>query len=191
MRVWSAGALALLPLAATTPSIPVNDPELEAFLLTVDDLPSGWTAQDASGLLESIGDEESAEFQCEVNLAPLLGEINDFPRAAALFTLGPAEDASVALGELIIDVNDEDAVEQFIDAAPQAFEECEAGVSEVSFPDLADGSATFRDTDPDLSTIGAFVAVDDQIVFIVGVGEEEVDIELLEEVTRTAVDQLD
>jgi hypothetical protein len=190
MRVWSATALALLPLAATTPSIPVNDPELEALLLTVDDLPTGWTAQDASGLLESIGDEESAEFQCEVNLAPLLGDINDYPRAAALFTLGTG-DASVALGEMIIDVNDEDAVQQFIDAAPQAFEECEEGVSEVSFPDLADGSTTFRDTEPDLSTIGAFVAVDDRIVFMVGVGEDEVDIELLEEVTRSAVDRLD
>src|SRR5262245_28860943 len=107
MRVWSAGALALLPLAATTPSIPANDAELEALLLTVDDLPivddvpTGWTAQDSSGLLDSIGDEESAEFQCEVDIAPLLGDINDYPRAAALFTLGTGEDASVALGELI------------------------------------------------------------------------------------------
>jgi hypothetical protein len=188
-------------VSATTPP---NDPELEALLLTVDDLPTGW-AIESFGTFSDGGDDDGDGDECGSDIIPGLGDVDDNPTASVDFSSGGELPEINLFSQLIIDVGDGDAAEQFIEAVPEVLSECpltvddegaETSVSEMSFPDLGDASIAYEISvsaeDVPFTLTGAFamIAVGDRITVLFGLGEGA-EGEFLEEVATTAVDRLD
>ena len=181
------------PASVTSATDVANDAELELLLLTLDDLPTGWSIAPP----ELFGDDDGQDSCTDIVGAELPG-MAGLPRASVSFLSDSLVDV---VGEMILQADSSEAARAIVDEIAAAFEACPVTVdddgisvsySEMSFPELGDMTVAYRaipsPSSPPLSLALVAVAVDDRVVLLVGGGAGG-DFAQFEQLAVTAVEK--
>jgi hypothetical protein len=181
------------PPNATSAAVVANDPELELLLLSIDDLPTGWSVA-PRGLFDADDGEDS----CTDIVGPELPGVAGLPRASVGFLSDSVADV---VGEMILQADSDEAARAIVAEVAAAFEACPVSVDddgrsvsyeEMSFTDLGDVTVAYRavplDSSPPSSVALVAVAVDDRVILLAGGGTGG-DFALFEQLAVTAVEK--
>ena len=193
----SGGAVATSRPASSTPTDPQTTPpplsdearDLDSLLLTLDDMPAGWT-------MSPIGDLGGDSIVCD---APSITDVfGEFPEAEVRFEageLGPLIHESISqftdkiAEEVLAHLRDNADCGEWVD------DDTTWQISGMSFPDLGDECLAYRmTTESDGFTIlidAVFVRAGDLILYVAHLGVNQVDSDLTVEMVEKALDKLD
>lgn len=187
------GLLAGGTAAATT--VPANDPELEALLLTIDDMPTGWAVDTSGNAGTFFADEATADTEPTDECIDEFNPLDGAPHAEVAFAGDTMFDL---LGQGIART---DQASQIVAQFADLLERCPTSTDDngvtstfgaMSFPELGDATIGIRATNDSfpIPVAVVIIAEDDVLVMLSGVGEGA-DGELLETLARTALDRID
>jgi hypothetical protein len=181
------------PPNATSAAVVANDPELEVLLLSIDDLPTGWSVA-PRGLFDDDDEEDSCTDIVGADLPGVAG----LPRASVSLLSDTVADV---LGEMILQADSEGAARAIVDEVAAAFEACPVSIDAdgrsvsyeaMSFAELGDRTVAYRavplDSSPPSSLALIAVAVDDRVIVLAGGGTGG-DFALFEQLAVTAVEK--